>query len=281
MVVTAGVYDAAGFEFRADELRIFRSGASYFTDAFEGSGPQLAPGGFLPGFENPSGADGNYFTAGTPTESDGRLVLNSIGAAGPGLFTPVRFELALLDTPTTDPGVGLNIDTSFAIFSRWDLILPPAGSFSAFEMGLTDGMGPILGDDRVNLGVLRFPDDTLEIAFRAQDPLDPDNFLTLGVHSVTLADFVADRQIDLALVKAAEGDSPITAFWRFVDGAVPFPTDLSGFDALPGSRDIYHGEIFTRVQLNGFGPAVPLPPSLLLLALAAVVGLVVRRHADR
>lgn len=291
-IATCGPADAVGFEFRADDLRIFRSGASYFADAFEAGGPQLAPGGFLPSVENPAGADGSYFVAGTPTESASRLVLNHIGAAGPGLFTPVRFELALLETPTTDPGTGLNIDTSFAIFSRWDLIPGPDGIFSAFEMGLTDGMGTILGDDRVNVGVLRFPDDTREIAFRAQDPFAPDNFLTLGVHALTPADFVPGRQIDLALVKAAEGDSPITAFWRFVDGAVPLPTDLSGFNALPGSRDIYNdGEgcpdpaepqcVFTRVQLNGFADprAVPLPPSLLLLALAAMVGLVGRRRA--
>jgi hypothetical protein len=239
-----GCVSASAYEFKIDDFKVVRNGATMFDDPFsDGSPPPSAPNFVSNG--QPAAYTLNASATLGP-ETGGKLtLLSSDGDVSPGV-NKVLYQQARLNT-NTDPAStsGLKQDTTFSVSGLWDL---RSARFDAedeaFAVRLTDGTAPNTGDDTLSLMVRRTGPQALVAEFVHND--------TVAGTSTTLASLDLEQthdQILLTLSRVTTASNTITASYSYVDAGVVGPSIT-----LPASHDIFHGETFTRAAFFARAP---------------------------
>jgi VCBS repeat-containing protein len=251
----------ADFVFLLDSLRVTKNGnANFFFDDFnDGVAP---PNG-------PLGAETYAIGAGGAVpEAGGRAILAAAGGVlgvAPGTPDPFITTSAVLRT-NIDPGnlaAGLKIDDDFAVEGLFDLIIPDDYRES-YGIRLRDrlvggpGMPPDqLGDDVIELMVLRSNDGILRVQLRERDFVaDSVTFIeSTGLNPPAGAD-----QILLRLSHEAASPGAVTASFDYLAGGVVVGSHTFGnFGHIFGAEtpfDPSDDEVWTRAEVIAWSPEV-------------------------
>ena len=255
------------YTFTIDQLDIFKNGANIYSDDFGDGDPP--PSGVT--FTN--GNPGTYATSGVFTETGGGAVMDG-SLAGPtqsALFTSVPYLghfASLLTNASNDPNPpnidsGLKIDDDFTVDGRFDLtILDENGE--GYGIRLSDRGGPDnqLGDDVMELMVLRTSNGDLRVIFRERD------FVAGEVNNIqsTLLDPTGADQIVLRLDHQAANPGVVTASFDLLSGGTVIDTVTFGNTGqifgteTPGTTA--DDELWTRAQIIAFSPGEVVGSSL-------------------
>lgn len=270
VIATLGVPSpASALPVFLDEFSVVKNGAPLFQDSFNDGVPPPSAPNFA------GGTPASYFVNGTLNEANGKVRLDTTGAAivppvgGPAL-PPFFFERALLLT-NRDPGnvtAGLKSGDTFSVSGRFDLAVPSV-RFQEYSVSLNDGTPTNTANDLLRLAVRRTGTGFDLVQFFRLD-LQADTFTSIAF---ALLDPNHD-QIDLILSRTSTANNAITASFAYVDNGVSGPLTAFGPTA-----NIFNGENFTRAQFE-FASPTPEPTTLLLFGTTAA-GLGLARWRQR
>ena len=267
--------------FAIDDFNIVKNGNNIFNDPFNDGNPPPSSGGSFP-----SGAPGSYLTKGTPTESNGRVYLDTaLGEIGssPLNGVPVSVQRSRLITNKNNANLtnGLKIDDTFIVSGLFDFIAPDAGE--RYSIRLADWDDPAGVVDVVEMGLQRSTSGDVIAQFSKYDfdlgirdaltTWNLTNFFNSSIYDINAYD-----QIEFFLAKGSATSSTIHAHFNMYDYDAGAGATISGSGG--GTADIFTVNNFTRAEfiaINTNVTDVPEPATILLMGLG-LAGLGFARH---
>jgi hypothetical protein len=251
--------------FAIDEFKIIKNDITIFDDPFNDNNPPPSSEALFP-----SGAPASYLTKGTPTESNGKVYLDTaLGEVGPsplnGIVTSTQRSRLITNRDNTNLINGLKVDDTFRVSGLFDFVFPEAGERYGIRLADWDDPGGVV--DVVELGLQLNLDGDVIVRFSKYD-------FGLGIRSALATWNLTDAfisfgldindydQIEFFLEKPVANLKGVTAHFSIYDYA-PGPT-VSGIGA--PSVDIFNAYNFTRAEFIAV-KVVPEPATLALMGL--------------
>jgi hypothetical protein len=249
--------DRATYVYEMDGFRVERNGVDIMSDGFGNGNPPGKPmgGAAMIGYN----AFGNFSEV-IEDGGNGVLVMDS-SQAGTTVIggETLRIMNATWQSDSTNAtnGQGLKINDDFAIYGRFNLILPQEAR-SEYGIRFTDQVGPGTGDDVISVSVRMGTDGIVRVVLVERN-LTVGNMEILG--SVELTPELLENAVQIGLGLHHDNDNPgaITAGFRLFD---------ENGDELPGNPHLVPGvgyifgkdtattaddEVWTRPQIFSTG----------------------------
>jgi len=263
--------------FAIDDFNIIKNGNNIFNDPFnDGTPPPSSEGTF------PSGAPGSYLTKGAPTESNGKVYLDtSLGevVSSPLNGIPVSVQRSRLITNRNNANLtnGLKVDDTFTVSGLFDFISPEVGE--RYSIRLADWDDPAGVIDVVEMGLqLSMSGDIIAQFSKYDFDLGVRDALAIwnltNFFDTSTFDINAYDQIEFFLAKDFASSSAIRGYFNMYDYDAGAGATILGSGG--GTADIFTVNNFTRAEFIALSPniaEVPERASIVLMGdgLACIV----------
>jgi VCBS repeat-containing protein len=227
------------FSYAADGLSIVKNGTQIYNDTCS-QAPPASPTILSNGVPTPI----SYLTlGGTWTESGGKAIFSSAGAAPNSAVAGGVYDFAELNT-NTDPtsNLGLKLNASFTTTAIFDLAAPTSGTYGT---ELTDGT-PTHGVDQLErLIVARVAGNS--VVELVQADLTTNTQTVLASHTLTGAELAGNTQIEFQFTHAANAQTVSGSFELIDNGTVTLAQNFT-----PAATIFTNGVNWTRVDIGAF-----------------------------